>query len=140
MRKVPYTFLLGARIEVDQRDLLGRKHLRQRASWPNVEAQVTVFAAEEIRAEEPVALRVINIAQDFCVDILAFEGKKILDEAARALGAESNALMKIAEHIPRARLFPSKLGLAFDFFKGVVGETKCYRCVCGILRRRSYPP
>src|SRR5712692_5752016 len=124
MRKVPDAFLFAARIEVDERDFLGRKHLGDRAPRTNVVTEVVILAAEQVRAEKSCALRIVNITQDFRVYILALEGEQIFDEAARTFGAESNALIKIAEHISRARLLASELSLAFNLFKGVVRETK----------------
>src|SRR5882724_6211979 len=75
MREVPYAFPLAGRIQVDQRYLLRCEHLWQRTSGPDIVTKIIVFAAEQIGAEKPRALRVVKITQDLSVYVLALVGK-----------------------------------------------------------------
>src|SRR5713226_10553497 len=104
MREIPNTLLLAGWIDVDERDFLGRQKLRQRSARPDVVTQIAVLATENIRAEKPRTLRVIQAGQNLGIQILAFVCEKILEQATRSLSPVSNSLLKIAQHAARARL------------------------------------
>src|SRR5215510_2958078 len=124
MREIPNTFLLACRIDVDERDFLRREKLRQRSARPDVVTQIAILATKNIRAEERWTLRVIQAGKNLSIQILAFVGEQILEQAARALSPVSNSPLKIRQHAVRARLIAPGLSLTLDLLKRFVRETE----------------